>query len=323
MVNHMATFVTSVVRRCRTRSLAASPVLAAAIALSVPPAAAAQPAAATADRQAASVGSQDEGSGVPPAARAVASPEYRVGVRDVMVVTLWDQMDLSGRFRISPDGTFNFPMIGRVPAAGLTLGEIEKRLRTELENGYFRNPQLSLSVEEYGSQQFFVVGEVRQPGPVTLTRRMTLMEALARAGSTTPEASGEVIILRPREGEVAPDAPVQADQPGVTEVLRVDLRALQNGTAPNAVVRDGDTVVVPRAETLFVLGQVRSPGGYPFKRGTTVLQALSLAGGVTDRGAIGRVKIVRIVSGQKRELKIKVTDLVQAGDTIVVPEKYF
>jgi polysaccharide export outer membrane protein len=256
-------------------------------------------------------------------AREIASPEYRVGARDVLVVTLWDQPDLSGRFRIGPDGTFNFPMIGRVPAAGLTLGDVEKRLRTELANGFFQDPQMSLSVEEYGSQQFFVVGEVRQPGAVTLTRRMTLMEALARAGSTTAEASGDVIILRPREGEAPPDGPVQPDQPGVTEVLRVDLHSLQNGTGANVVVHDGDTVVVPRAETLFVIGQVRNPGAYPFKRGTTVLQALSLAGGVTDRGAIGRVKVVRLQGGEKKELRIKVSDAVQAGDTIVVPEKFF
>lgn len=251
------------------------------------------------------------------------SPEYKVGPRDVLVVTLWDQPDLSGRYRIAADGTFTFPLVGRIPAAGLTLGEVEKRLRQELANGFFTDPQMAVSVEEYGSQQFFVVGEVRQPGAVALSRRMTLMEALVRAGSTTPDASGEVIILRPRAEAAQTDGPVQPDQADVTEVLRIDLRDLQSGAGANVVVQNGDTVFVPRAETLFVLGHVRNPGAYPFKKGTTVLQALSLAGGVTDRGAMGRVKIVRIVAGQKQEIKVKPTDEVKPGDTIVVPEKYF
>lgn len=249
--------------------------------------------------------------------------EYRVGPRDVLVLTFWDQPSLSGRFRVEEDGYFTFAMVGRVRAGGLTLRDIEQQLRKALADGFFKNPQLSLSIDEYGSQQFFVLGEVRQPSAFPLSGPMTLMQALAQAGSTTTEAGGEVVILRAKEGG-ATGGPLQPDQSDVAEVLRIDLLQLQRGMLGyNVFMRNGDTVLVPRAETLYVLGQVNSPGAYTFKKGTTVLQALSLAGGVGDRGAAGRVKVIRIVSGEKEELKVKLTDLVQPGDTILVPEKFF
>ena len=77
------------------------------------------------------------------------------------------------------------------------------------------------------------------------------------------------------------------------------------------------------AESAYVFGQVKNPGAYPIQKDTTVLQALSLAGGVTENGAMNRIKIVRLVNGEKKELKVKETDLVKPGDTIIVPEKYF
>jgi len=72
-----------------------------------------------------------------------------------------------------------------------------------------------------------------------------------------------------------------------------------------------------------VAGQVKSPGAYPADRETTVLQVLSLAGGLTDRGAEGRIRVLRTIHGKKTEVKAKLTDTVQPGDTIVVPERFF
>ena len=74
---------------------------------------------------------------------------------------------------------------------------------------------------------------------------------------------------------------------------------------------------------MYVFGQVKSPGAYPVDKDTTVLQALSLSGGVTDRGSTGRIKIVRTVDGKKKELKVKLTDMVEPGDTIIVAERFF
>ena len=200
----------------------------------------------------------------------------------------------------------------------------ESLLRKRLADGYFKNPQVSVTVEQYRSQRVFVIGEVRSPGAYPLAGDMTLIEALARAGSTTADAAGEAIVVRPKTGAKAgsPTLPTQTD---ASDVIRVDILDLQGGLlSQNLVLQDGDTIFVPRAETLYVFGQVKNPGAYAIKaKNTTVLQALSLAGGVTERGSTSRIKIVRLVDGRKVELKAKLGDVVRAGDTIIVPERYF
>jgi len=168
------------------------------------------------------------------------------------------------------------------------------------------------------------MGEVRSPGTYPLTGNMTLIEALARAGSTTMDAGGEAVIVRPPAGKAA-SAPVLPNQVEASQVVRVSIGDLQSGQlSQNIALQDGDTIFVPRAETIYVFGQVKNPGAYPLKtKDTTVLQALSLAGGVTDRGSTSRIKIVRLVEGKKTELKAKLGDPVLPGDTIIVQERYF
>jgi polysaccharide export outer membrane protein len=248
---------------------------------------------------------------------------YIVGPQDVLAIALYDQQDLSGKYTVEADGTFTFPLIGRVKAGGLTLRDVEEALRTKLSDGFFKNPQVSVAVEQYRSQRVFVMGEVRSPGPYPLVGDMTLIEALARAGSTTEHAAGEALIVR--SGDAGRTAgPVLPEQPTAADVIRVDIKALQSGRlASNAALRDGDTIFVPRAELVYVFGQVNRPGSYSLQRGTTVLQALSLAGGVTDRGTTGRIRIARVVDGKKTEVRVKVEDLVLPDDTIIVPERYF
>jgi polysaccharide export outer membrane protein len=251
--------------------------------------------------------------------------EYLIGSQDVLTVTVWDSPDLSGKYTVETDGSFTFPLIGRIKAGGLTLRQLEAELRKKLADGYFRNPQVSVAVESYRSQRIFIVGEVRSPGTYPLTGDMTLIEAIARAGSTTPNASPEAIIVRAAPGKTPAGPILPGQKADVAETRRVNLRELQSGAlTQNIALRDGDTIYVPRAESIYVFGQVRSPGAYALQDAeTTVLQALSLAGGVTDRGATNRIKIVRVVDGEKVELKVKLTDLVLPGDTIIVPEKYF
>ena len=246
--------------------------------------------------------------------------DYVIGAQDVLAVTVFDQADLGGKYGVELDGTFSFPLIGRIRAAGLTLRQFEIELTKRLADGYFKNPQVTVAVEQYRSQRVFVVGEVRQPGTYPLTGDMTLIEALARAGSTGPTASGEVIVVRGGDAK-APRLPEKSEG---AEVIRVEFADLQTGkAAQNIRLRDGDTIFVPRAETAYVFGQVKNPGAYPITKATTVLQALSLAGGVTEYGAINRIKIVRMVGEKRKEIKVNLTDLVEPGDTLVVPERFF
>jgi polysaccharide biosynthesis/export protein len=256
-------------------------------------------------------------------AAAQSAADYVIGPQDILLVQVFDQSDLGGKYTVEADGTFGFPLIGRIKAGGLTLRAFEAELKAKLADGYFRNPQVTIAVEQYRSQRVFVMGEVRQPGPVALTGGMTLIEALARAGSTLTTASGEVAVVRSPQGK-ANGEPVLPDQDAATEVFRATIRELESGAlSQNLELRDGDTIFVPRAETVYVFGQVKNPGAYSVQKKTTVLQALSLAGGVNEHGAMNRIQIMRIENGTKKEVKVQLTDLVRPEDTIIVPQRYF
>jgi polysaccharide export outer membrane protein len=260
-----------------------------------------------------------------PSLVAAQSADYVLGSQDVLAITVWNQQDLSGAFRVESDGTFTFPLIGRVKAAGQTQRDVETVLRRRLAEGYFKQPQVSVAVKEFRRQEVHVVGEVRQPGTYALSGDITVVAALARAGSTTPAAGSEVVIVRSGGRASGPQLPEAPNEKEENNVVRVDLRKLEAGTLDRSLLLlEGDTLFVPAAATVFVSGHVKAPGAYPVGPTMTVLQALSLAGGITDRGASGRIKIVRIgPDGRSQEIKAKLSDPVRAGDTIVVPERFF
>lgn len=245
---------------------------------------------------------------------------YIIGPHDVLLVTVWNQPDVSGKYTVEQDGSFTFPLLGRVATGGLTLRALELELSRQLADGLFKDPQVTVSVLEYRSKRVFVVGEVRQPGTHVLAGDMSVIEVLARAGSTTPSAADHVLVVRPAK----PEGPVLPDQDQTADVIRVALRDIEGGVLSNNVsVRDGDTLFVPRAAVVYVTGRVRTPGAYALGQNMTVLQALALAGGATDFGATNRIRIRRVVNGKEREIKVELTAAVEAGDTIVVPERFF
>ena len=266
----------------------------------------------------------------PPESQAMAA-SYVVGPQDVLIITSYDQQELTGKFTIESDGSFTYPYIGRVNAGGMTLRGVEATLKRELaDRGFFRDAQVTVAIEHYRSQKVYIVGEIRTPGAYAMSGNMRLVEALALAGSTLPTASGEAVVVRASSESLVvqpsgvPDLK-DARNADPSRTVRIDLRELENGDlAQNVPLQNGDTIFVLRAENVYVFGQVRNPGAYPLRqKNTTVLQALSLAGGVTDRGATGRVQIVRIVDGRKSEIKVGLTDFVEPRDTIVVPERFF
>jgi len=249
--------------------------------------------------------------------------DYVLGPKDVLAVTVWNQLDLSGKFTIEPDGTFMFPLIGKVPAAGRPLADVETELRTRLKEGYFVDPKLTIAVDTYVSQRIFVVGEVGTPGSHSLRGPTTLLEALTLAGSLTAEADRQVTIVRGRDGKTA-GRPVLPSEAKDAEMIRIDVSTLERGDlTKNVIVRDGDTIFVSRAGVAIVTGQVRNPGQVVLRGDMTVQQVVALAGGVSDRGSLSRAKIVRLINGERQELKARQSDLVKPGDTLIVPERFF
>jgi polysaccharide export outer membrane protein len=287
--------------------------------------------------------------------------DYEIGPGDVLKVVVLGQAEMTGSFTVGSEGMVSFPILGKVKAAENTTLELERKLTVLLADGILKRPQVTVTVAEYGSQKVFVTGEVQRPGQYALKADRTLLALLGDVGALGPNVGHEVIVVRPpagsptatgpavplslteepgAQGTAAPEtppstAPVEPAAPpsGIpglpfvasgSEVFRISLLELQSGNPEkNITLRAGDTVYFPRAAQVYVMGSVARPGPYRFQEGMTVLQALTLAGGATERGSAGRTKVVRIVNGKKVERKVKATDLVLPEDTLVVPERFF
>ncbi len=274
--------------------------------------------------------------------------EYLIGPKDILKVTVYGHEDLSQQVLVQADGTFMFPLIGRVMAGDMTIKELERKLVTLLARGFIRGPQVTVEVQEYRSKIVYVVGEVQKPGTYPLAGATSVVEILAKAGPMTQAAAAEVLVVRPPSGsEIAgPTLPVltedaastpepaepaasdakapDADPPPGALVIRVNIRDLQAGAfGKNVLLRPNDTVFVPQAPKIFVSGEVRNPGAYAFFPGITARQLISLAGGLTQYGSDGRLRVVREAGGKSEEDKIRLDDTVNPGDTLVVRRKLF
>jgi len=217
------------------------------------------------------------------------SREYRIGPTDVLRITVWGHEDLSRTAVVSADGKLPFPLIGDVPAAGLTPTRLEARLKELLGKDYLVDPQVSVAVQEYRSQRVFVLGEAEKPGTYALTGQATLLDVLSQAGGPGKTAGRQLIVVRfPRS-----EGPVSPGVAGST-TLRVNLKKLLDGAAAeNLVLENGDTVYLPKLTAFFVLGEVKKPGAYALEKDTTVLEAVTLAGGFTERAAPGGATVLR------------------------------
>jgi polysaccharide biosynthesis/export protein len=248
-----------------------------------------------------------------PAPTLAPTSAYVVGPQDLLNITVYGEPQLSGRLRVDNDGSFPFQYLGRVKAEGLTTAQIEQVLRDGLGDGYLRNPQISVEVVEYRSQSVFVTGEVRLPNKYSLPGNSTLMDVLTLAGSVTSNAGNWVQITHAKPGAKALGPATAAEYD-----VRVSLRDIQTGKAQNVFVKDGDTIFVPKTERVFVVGQVRNSGAIPYEEGMTVFEAISAAGGITEKGSNNRVEIIRIENGQRKTINAKPTDILKPGDQVNV-----
>jgi polysaccharide export outer membrane protein len=244
------------------------------------------------------------------AAAAPVQEDYRIGAADVLDVTVFGEPDASRLgVTVDTDGTIDCPYIGRVTVAGQTARMVEKDIRDRLSRGILVNPSVSVTVSRYRSKTVSVQGVgIRNPGEYILQGNVALTSVLAQAGSLTTDAGSYVLISRRSAG-------------GAIEEIRVARRDIETGKAQNVLLKDGDTVLVPKAETFFITGYVRSPQAYTWEEGLTVERALALAGGATERAAVSRIEVERMVNGKSEKRRVKLSDPVFANDTIRVPQR--
>lgn len=242
----------------------------------------------------------------------------KIAARDQLQISVFNagvnETIFSGKFPVDADGSFEYPTLGRIKAVDMTTRELEMDLKTKLEK-YLVSPQVTIEVEQTTTKKVIISGQVRTPAAYAFSGELTLLEAITRAGSVSDDAGDEAIIHHQSTGAT------------VEEPLHIDLYELLKGESMqnNVVLRDGDTVFVPKSDPAFISGFVQSPGPIHVKRDTTVLQALSMAGGVTDRGSMRSIKIQRTVDGKRKDIDVKNvnTDIVKPGDTVVVSARIF
>jgi polysaccharide export outer membrane protein len=247
--------------------------------------------------------------------RPVAAQDYVVGEGDVLQITVYDHPDLTTTVRVSGDGSIIFPLIGHVKISGLTISDVSHKIADMLSQGYIVYPQVTVFVQEFRSQKVTIMGQVKNPGLYELKGYTTFLEVLSKAGDLTKDAGDKAIVKR------------RAGPSGKKEkIITIDLKGLieMGDTSQDIPVLDGDSIYIPKAGVFYVTGEVRKPDAYKFEEGTTVLKAITMAGGFTDKASTGRVKIIRKEKGKDDVMeKVKMDESVMPDDVIVVPESFF
>ena len=218
-----------------------------------------------------------------------------LGPGDDLEITVYGAPDLSGRARINETGNITMPLIGYVRLAGLSTSEAEAAIEAQLrQNKIVNDPQVSIYAKDFTSSGISVAGEVSKPGFYSALGPHRLFDVLQLAGGTTERASNKVSI----------------SHRGQTDSTTLTISKNPAEMAPNNVeLRPGDTVVVPRAGIVYVLGEVTRPGGYVLNAsgGVTIVQVVAAAGGPTHLAAYGKTSILhRTPTGfQEQKLDLK------------------
>ncbi|MDP8222707.1 MAG: SLBB domain-containing protein [Candidatus Lernaella stagnicola] len=244
-----------------------------------------------------------------------AEDDYQIGQGDVVHIIVYDEADLERTLTVQPDGYIRYPLVKRLKIGGLGVREAEKKLETLLGERFLVNPQVSLTIKEFHAKKVYVLGDVKTPGLYSLTGPTTVLEIISKAGGIVGPV-GKILLVRgagPRQSEISALLAEQGDQSedalkavGIQPPLVIDGHDLfdKGDMSLNHVLQDGDVVYVPQIKKVYVLGEVKRPGGVPFTEGLTLLQAISLAGGTTEMSS-NRIYVTR-KNEQNEEVRIKV-----------------
>jgi polysaccharide export outer membrane protein len=248
---------------------------------------------------------------------------YIVGPDDILAIEVFDNPDLKGEYTVSAGGDIVFPLIGQVKVSGRTVAAIKKELTRLLEKDYLFNPIVSVDVSKYLSKQVKIMGNVRKPGVYYLEGPMRLFDLLTRAEGILKQPGGTVM-----SGQKAHITRAAALKNGLatssdhTTTYYVDLHQLlvEGKDEANVYLQAGDVIFIPDASSFHVIGEVKNSGSFPFEEGTTLLKAIALAGGLTEKGTSNNAVIKRLQNGRVVEMRAGMDTLLSADDTVYIPE---
>lgn len=242
-----------------------------------------------------------------------AAKGYQLGPGDTVKISVYQNPDMTVETRISDVGSVTFPLLGPVEIGGLTPAQAEIRIAALLKSGGFvPRAQVTVLITQFRSRQVSVLGQVNHPGRFAIEDPvMRLTDALAIAGGIAPTGAETVTVIRGSDSG---------------ERIEIDLLGLFDSAsqAKNIELGNGDTVFVPRIPVFYIYGEVQKPGAYRLEKKMTVMQAVSLASGLTQRGSEKNLRIARRnASGAAKTFNVGMEDLVLQDDVIYVKESMF
>ena len=247
---------------------------------------------------------------------------YRIGPADLISIEVLvagaDEMK-KDQYRVPESGAISYPLLGDIAVQGKTTAELKRVLEEKLQHGFLVNPKVNVRIDEYRSKWVNVIGEVQQNGRIYLGERTyRLIDVLSEAGGLTENAGSRLIVNR-AQGDPA-------------EQVAIPLSKLFSGGRArlNVVVQHGDVINVLSKEYFYIRGEVKRAGRYPVEDGISLLQAISLAGGLTQWAARKDIRLLRNTQGEKEQLHVNLKKLeggksdrieLQNGDVIIVPRR--
>ncbi len=272
------------------------------------------------------------------------SEDYKIGPRDVLEINIADAPELSGIFAVSSRGEIPMAFLNTLEVKGKTIYEISDLIAAGLRGRYLKNPRVTVTVREFNSRSFFVMGAVSRPGVYLIESRASLHTLLILAGGLAPTHGSTAFVFRKPKFDAPQPAPqqTQVQTPSQTlettkdplpeyEMFPVNINNFFKGEVKgNFDLEPGDVVNVPIADVFFIAGEVEAPGDFTLKPGTTLRQAIGLARGFKSVAAKDRGFIVREdpVTGKREEIKVDLGAIMDgkkpdvtlvANDMVIIP----
>jgi len=282
--------------------------------------------------------------------------DYHIGASDVLQIIIEDAPELTGLFRVNSEGAFTMPFLGPLKAVDRTPEELQRQIAEALRGEYLTDPQVRVAVAQYNSRSLFVQGAVRYPGVYLIEGKPSLLKLITMAGGLIENHGSAAYVIREIKtqkanlgavkgvaqtqtpgsgGAAAGQLESSNDQEGKYDIQRININSLLKGNfSQNLPIQPGDIVNIPEGDIFFVAGEVRSPGSFPLKDGTTLRQAISLAQGITfkARPSMGIIFREDPTTGKRQEIKIDLGEIMSgkredvpilANDIVIVPNSRF
>jgi polysaccharide export outer membrane protein len=244
-------------------------------------------------------------------------PAQKLGVDDLVAVSVYDAPELTRTMRVEPDGTVHLPLLDNgIDAIGLMPRQLESAIASALKTGEIMvNPIVKVTVVEYHSRPIAVMGAVRKPLTFQAEGTVTLLDALARAEGLSTDSGTEVLVTR--NGQI----------------LRIPVKALIHDAEPtaNVVLTGGEEIRIPEAGKITVVGNVNRPGAFPVREAGdhTVLKLVALSEGLMPYAEKQAYIIRRDENGADQELPVELEKIMKreapdmtlaVGDILYIPD---